>query len=139
MGQLEWANVPVKEWIIDPDVLGHLGVPSDGVCLPAHYGEIVHTNAMPRGVTMVIDGGPEVFLEPFPKSSCRPLYVFLITIHLTTLLPVDYPTCLSNIIPALWGHLQVLDGIASFEMDLDPCLTTFIKFSLCSLVYGATM
>ena len=41
--QLEFPNVPVKGWIIDPDVHGFLGSHNGVVCLPAHYGEIVHT------------------------------------------------------------------------------------------------
>ena len=47
--QLEFANVPVKEWIINPSVHGLLDGPSDVVCLPVHYGEIVHSDVMPRG------------------------------------------------------------------------------------------
>ena len=37
---------------------------SDAINSPANYGEIVHNGAMPRDVTMVIDGkgGPEVSL-----------------------------------------------------------------------------
>ena len=66
----EFTNVPIKGWIIDPDVYGLFGGPSDVVCLLAHYGEIVHTNVMPRGVTMIIGGGrgPEMFFQPYPKS-----------------------------------------------------------------------
>ena len=43
VGQLEFDNVPVKGWIIDPDVHGLIYGPSSVVCLSTHYGEIVHT------------------------------------------------------------------------------------------------
>ena len=64
--QLEFANVPLNGWIIDPDVHGHSGV----VHLPAHCGEIVHTDMMLTNVTMVIYGGkgPKMFFHPFAKS-----------------------------------------------------------------------
>ena len=47
--------------------------PSDAVHLPTHYGEIVHTDVMTRGHTMVKDGGggPEVFLKPFHQMSLQ--------------------------------------------------------------------
>ena len=79
--ELEFANVPLKGCIIDPDVHGLLDGPSCVVHLLAHYGEIVQTDAMLKGVTIVIDGGREMFLHPFPKSPCRLTYVFLLAIH----------------------------------------------------------
>ena len=57
VGQLELASVPVKGWIIDPDVLGFLYGPCYVVCLPTHYGEVAHTDVMTTDVGMVIDGG----------------------------------------------------------------------------------
>ena len=54
MGQLELANVPIKGWIIDPDVHGLLHGPCDVVCLPTQYGKVVHTDMMTCGVSMVI-------------------------------------------------------------------------------------
>ena len=42
----------VNGWIIDPDAHGLLDGPCDVVCLTAHYGEIVHNDAMLRGDTM---------------------------------------------------------------------------------------
>ena len=118
---MEFANVSVRGWIIEPDVHGLLDGPSGGVCLPAHNGEIVHTDVMPKCVIMVIDGerGPETFFQPFPEGPCRLPYVFLLIIHLVTLRPLDYPTSLSDIIAVLGGHQEVLDSVASFEMDLD--------------------
>ena len=48
VGQLEFANFHVKGLIIDPDVHGLLDGPGGVVCLPASYGEIVHTDVMPE-------------------------------------------------------------------------------------------
>ena len=46
VGQLELAYVPIKRWIIDPDVHSLLYSPFNIVCLPTNYGKIVHTDAM---------------------------------------------------------------------------------------------
>ena len=85
---------------------GLLYGPSDVVHFPIHYGEAVHTDVMKRYVAMVIDGGraPKVFLELFPK--------------------LDYPAFLCDVFPILGGHQEVLDGVASFKMDLDPQFIT---------------
>ena len=105
MVQLELANVPVKEWIIDPDVHGLFYCPSDVVHLPTHYGEVVHIDVMTRydrGNRWV--KGPEVFLEPFPKSSFKLLYACLIAIQFVTLVPVHNPTFLCDVFPILGDH-----------------------------------
>ena len=44
---------------------------------------------------------------------------------LVTLEPVDYPTFLGDLIPVLWSHHEVSDGIASFKMYLDSNLATY--------------
>ena len=49
VGQLELVYLPLKRWIIDPDVCGLLDGPGDALCLPTHYGEIVATDVMTRG------------------------------------------------------------------------------------------
>ena len=64
--------------------------------------------------------GHKELLEPFTKSSCRLPYAFLITTYLVILVPVDYSTFLSDIIPIIGGHQEILDGVASFEMYPDP-------------------
>ena len=81
VGQLDFANVPIKGWIIDPDVHGLPDGPLDVVCLSTHYGKVVHTDIMTCGASMVIGGreGLKIFPELFPKSPCRFPYVFLIT------------------------------------------------------------
>ena len=128
MGQLEFANVSVKWLIINLDVHGLLDGPTDVAQLPSHYGEIVHTATMLRGVTMVIylASCPEMFFQSFLKSPSRLPHAFFLTIHLNAFLPVDYPTFLSDIIPVLGGHQEFMNGVASFEMDLDPHLVTNI-------------
>ena len=88
------------------DIHSLLYGPSGVMHLPTHFGETVQTNMMTRGVTMVIEGvrGPEMFFQPFPKSPCRPTYIFLFAIHLVTLIPTNYPTFLNGIIPFLGDH-----------------------------------
>ena len=44
VGKLELAYVHIKGWITKPDVHALLDSPGDDVCLPTHYGEIVHTD-----------------------------------------------------------------------------------------------
>ena len=141
VGELELAIISVKGLIIDPDVQGLLFGPSDILHLSNNYGKVVHTDVITRDVAMVIDGGRghEVFLQPFPKSLCRFPYVLIITIQLVTVLPVDYPTFLCDVVPILGCHQEVPNSVASFEMDLGPHLTTFLKLSHNPLVYGTTM
>ena len=67
-----------------------------------------------------------MFLEPFDKSPCRFPYVLLTVIQLVTLVSVDEPTFLCNVIAIIWGHQEVLDGVVFFKKDLDPHLTTNI-------------
>ena len=68
MGQLEFTNVPIEGWIIDPDAHVLLNGPCNVVHLPTHYGEVVNPSVMTCGVSMVIDGGnrPKMFVAPFP-------------------------------------------------------------------------
>ena len=64
----------------------------------------------------------------FPQNSHRLPYVLLIAIHLVTLVPVDYPTFLSDIIPILGGQEELLDTVSSFEMDLGlHLIANFLK------------
>ena len=41
MGQLEFAQVPVEGWLIDPNEHSLLDIPSSAVCLPTSYGKNV--------------------------------------------------------------------------------------------------
>ena len=94
--QLELAFVPIREWIIELDIHGLLDGHGDDVCLPTHYVENVHTDAMTLGVTMVIEGegGLEIILEPFLKGPHQFTYVLLFTANQVTLETVDYCTLL---------------------------------------------
>ena len=75
------GTVPIKGWIMNPDVHGIFDGPGSTVCLPTHYGKIVHTDVVTQGATMVIygGGGPEIYLEHFPRSSFQLPSVFLFT------------------------------------------------------------
>ena len=79
MGQLKFANVPVKGWIIDPDVHGLFDGSSGVLYVCAHCGEIVHADVMPRSVAMVIDGEGalrcSLSLSPKVIADC-PMYSF---------------------------------------------------------------
>ena len=100
---LELANVPVKGWIINPNIHGLLYGHCEVVLLSTNYQKVVKTYAMTRDVAMVIGGrrGSKVFLEPFTNSPCRFPYVLLIAFQLVTLVPVDYPTFLCDVVPVL--------------------------------------
>ena len=118
-------NLPmysIEGWVIDPDVHGLLDGPGNTVCLPTHYGEIVHTDSKTGGVTMGIDGvrGPEMFFESYPKSPFQFICVLLFTTCLGTLEPIDYPTFLDDLIPGFGGHQEIPDSVASFKMYLAP-------------------
>ena len=135
VGQLEFANVPIEGWIIDPDVHGLLNGPCDVVCLPTYYGEVFHTRMMTCGVGMVIDGrmGPEIFPEPFLKGPCRSPCVFLITLSIKSV-PVDYSTFLCDVVPILGGHQEVPDSVASLEISMDHLPQRLLKPSFKSVV-----
>ena len=123
MGQLELVYVPVKGWIIDPKLHGLLNSHTDVVCLTTHGGKIIHTDVMTRDVAMVTDGGRglEVYLELFPKSTCR--FTFVIQLVTCT---YSLPHFLCDLFPVLGGHQEVPDGVTSFKMNLDSHLTTNI-------------
>ena len=84
---------------------------------------------MASGVKMVIYWGGclEVFFEPLSKFSWRLSNVFLITFHPVTFVSIYDSTFLLDGILIFWSHLDVLDGIASFELDLHS------MFSACFL------
>ena len=92
--------------------------------LSIHYGQVVHTDVMTCGVSMVRYGrrGPKIFPESIPKDPCRLPYLFLIMLQSVTLIPVDYSTFWYDVVPVFGGHQEVPDGVTSLEMDLDPPL-----------------
>ena len=59
-----------------------------------------------------------MFLEPVTKHPRGFTNVFLIAIHPITPESIDDPTFSHDRIFVLWGHQEVLDGIASFTMNL---------------------
>ena len=61
----------------------------------------------------------------FPQRSLKIPYVPLTTIHFVTHMHI-YCFFVYDIISILGDHQEVLDGIASFEVDLDPHLATNI-------------
>ena len=56
MGQLEFAQIAIEGWVINPYEHGILDGSGNAMCLPTHNGEIFNTDAMPLDVTMFIDG-----------------------------------------------------------------------------------
>ena len=102
--QLEFTSIPLKGWLIDPDVHGFLDSVGGVVCLLAHYGEIVCTDAMHGCISMVIYGGRglEMLFQPFPKGPCRLPYKLLIAIHLVTLVLGRLPYFSEWYYPCTW-------------------------------------
>ena len=81
--QQEFANVPIEGWVIDTNLHGFFDGSCDAVCLPTHYGEVVHPHVVICGVGMGIDGerdGALMFPESFPKGPHRFPYVLFITL-----------------------------------------------------------
>ena len=71
--------------------------------------------------------GPLMFLEPLSKSSEVFPYIFLITLHPVTFVPIDDSTLFHERIFVLGSHQEALDGIASFKIYLNSI------FLACSL------
>ena len=109
-GQLDFTNVSIQGWIIDPDVYDLLDGPCHVELLPTHYGKVVHPDVMTCGVGMVMDEGmdPKMFFEPFLKGPCRFLCVFLITLQSVRVVPVDYSTFLCNVYPTLGSIFNLI-------------------------------
>ena len=57
-----------------------------------------------------------MFLEPFSKCSGEFPYIFLITLHPVTIVPVDDSTLFHKRIFVLGSHQEAFDGITSFEI-----------------------
>ena len=120
--QLELVNVPTQGWIIDPDVYGLLDGPCNVVFLPTHNGEVVHLGVMTGSVGMVIDGGRgcDMFLEPFPKGSCRLPYVLLITFQCVIVVPLDYSALLCDVISVLKATRRLLMVLPPLKWTWTP-------------------
>ena len=59
-----------------------------------------------------------MFLEPLPKCSGGFPYIFLITLHPVTFVPIDDSTLIHKRIFVLGSHQEAFDGITSFEVYL---------------------
>ena len=106
------SYVPIKGWIIDPDLHSLLYGPGYTVCLPTSYGKTVHADVMIWGVTMVKDGGRALRCSlNFSKGPSWLIYVLLFTVCMDTLTDIDYPTFLGDFIHVLWGYQEVPDGV----------------------------
>ena len=75
-------------------------------------------------------GGFLVFLKPLTKGSRGLSYIFLITLHPSTFITIDYTTLLQHWVFVFWIHKEVFDGGASLEVDLH---TKVIAFSFDTL------
>ena len=77
-----------------------------------------------------VRGGSEMFLEPFPRGSCRFTNVLLIMLYYITLVNCSIFQCYG-------GNQEVLDGVSSLEVNFIPSL--FQMLSLNPLVLHTTM
>ena len=51
---------------------------------------------------------------------CLIPHVLFLTVHHSTLVPVDYPTPLQDGVSIFWVYHEVPDGVASSEMHFNP-------------------
>ena len=89
--------IPVEGLVIDLGAHGLLNGPSDAMCLPAYYGEAVHTDRMSCGLAVLVDWrGSEVFFEPIPKGPSQFPDILLLTFCLGAFVPANYPSVLNS-------------------------------------------
>ena len=88
--------------------------------LSPHYFKIFYADVMTSGVMMVKYGGWGllVFFEPLSKISGGFPYIFLITLHPVTFVPIYDSTLFHQRIFILGSHQETFDGITSFEVHL---------------------
>ena len=77
---------------------------------------------MTSDVVMDIDGWwcPHVFSEPFCKCSAWFPSVLFLTVHPSSLLPVDHTTFLQDGVPIFGMYQEVPDGVAPSEIHFNP-------------------
>ena len=82
-----------------------------------HYFKIFYTDVMTSGVMMVKYGGLGLlmFFEPLSKGSGGFPYIFLITLHPVTFVPIDDSTLFHKRIFVLGSHREAFGGISSFS------------------------
>ena len=140
--RLELTNVRIEGRIIGPDIHDLLDGPFEVICLPTHYGEVVHTNVVSYNFNMVIDvaGGPKVFPKLFPKGPFRFHHLLLITIQFVTCVPVGYSVFLCAVIPVLGATRSFLVVFSPSKWTHTPTLLQmYVKPLLNPLVYGTTL
>ena len=77
---------------------------------------------MTSDVVMAMDGWwcHHVFFEPFCKFSFWFSSVPILTVHPSTLVPVDHSTLLQDGVPIFGVYQEVPDGVASSEIHFNP-------------------
>ena len=70
MCQMEFANVSIQGWIIDPYVKCFLDCSDKVLVLPLHYAEIIYGDIMTSDVKMVIYWGRGLMVFSKPLSKC---------------------------------------------------------------------
>ena len=71
----------------------------------------------------------QVFFEPLSKCSWGLSNVFFITFHPVTFVSIYDSTFLLDGIVIFWSHQKVLDGIASFKVDLHSMFTACFLYA----------
>ena len=124
MWQMVFANVSVQGWIIGPYVQGFFYGPQEVWSSLPSMVKIVNSDIMTRDVMMVIYGrwGLEMFFQPLFKIPSSLTNILIITINPVTLIPVNDPTFFVYWVFVLWGHEVVLDGLATFQVYINPIL-----------------
>ena len=103
-----------------------------GSGLPPHYAKIIYGDIVTSCVKVVIYWGRclLMFLEPLSKGSWGLSNIFLITLHPVTLVSINDPTHLLDRILIFWSHQEILDGVASFKIDLHSMFTAYFLQAL---------
>ena len=98
---------------------------------PLYYTKLVQRHLMTSDVVMVMDQwwSLHVLSEPLCKSPARFPYVFLFTVYPDTPDPVDHSTLLQDGV-SIFGVYQVLDGVSSFEIHINPMFSANIFAAL---------
>ena len=83
---------------------------------------------------------PEMFLEPFIKSPHWFIYLLLLTTHMVTLEPVNYPALLSDLTLSLGATRRFLMMLPPLKcIWIHTLLHTFLRLLVSPLVYRTTM
>ena len=127
-----FAYFSIKGWIIDPYVQCFFYCSVEVLVFPPHCAKIIYGNIVTSGVKMVIYWGRHllIFFEPLSKCSWGFSNIFHITLYPVTLVSINDSTLLLDRILIFWSHQEVLDGIASFKIDLYCMFAAYLLQSL---------